>query len=158
MIEEGFPVAELRAIVADMAEPRPRRGRRRSSPATRRSSAAGAADGLYITTAGVGVIPAGRELGARAVRPGDVVLVSGTIADHGMAVMLARGDLALEADIRSDTAPLGGLVEALLAAAPATRWMRDPTRAASARSATSWPRTPASRSCSTKPRCRSARP
>ena len=62
------------------------------------------------------------------MRPGDVVLVSGTIADHGMAVMLARGDLALEADIRSDTAPLGELVEALLAAAPSTRWMRDPTR------------------------------
>jgi hydrogenase expression/formation protein HypE len=54
--------------------------------------------------------------------------VSGTIADHGMAVMLARGDLTLEADIRSDTAPLGGLVEALLAAAPSTRWLRDPTR------------------------------
>ena len=56
------------------------------------------------------------------------MLVSGTIGDHGMAVMLARGDLALEADIRSDTAPLGGLVEALLAAAPGTRWLRDPTR------------------------------
>jgi len=54
--------------------------------------------------------------------------VSGTIADHGMAVMLARGDLALEADIRSDTAPLGDLMEALLQAAPATRWLRDPTR------------------------------
>ena len=88
----------------------------------------GAADGLFITTAGVGVIPPGRELGPERVRPGDVVLVSGTIADHGMAVMLARGDLALEADIRSDTAPLGGLTADLLAAAPATRWLRDPTR------------------------------
>ena len=56
------------------------------------------------------------------------MLVSGTIGDHGMAVMLARGDLALEADIRSDTAPLGGLVSDLLAAAPGTRWLRDPTR------------------------------
>ena len=63
---------------------------------------------MYISTAGVGVIPPdGRS--SRHVRPGDVVLVSGTIADHGMAVMLARGDLALETDIRSDTAPLGGL-------------------------------------------------
>ena len=60
--------------------------------------------------------------------PGDCVIVSGSIADHGMAVMLARGDLALEADIRSDTAPLGGLVEVLLSAAPSTRWLRDPTR------------------------------
>ena len=88
----------------------------------------GAADGLYITTAGVGVLPAGRSLGPELVQPGDVVLVSGTIADHGMAVMLARGDLALDADIRSDTAPLGDLVDDLLVAAPGTRWMRDPTR------------------------------
>ena len=69
-----------------------------------------------------------RALGPERVQPGDVVLVSGTIGDHGMAVMLARGDLALDADIRSDTAPLGGLVGALLEAAPSTRWLRDPTR------------------------------
>ena len=56
------------------------------------------------------------------------MLVSGTIGDHGMAVMLARGDLAIEADISSDTAPLGNLVETLLTAAPGTRWLRDPTR------------------------------
>jgi len=62
------------------------------------------------------------------VRPGDIVLVSGTIADHGMAVMLARGDLALDAQINSDSAPLGGLVDELLRAAPQTRWLRDPTR------------------------------
>ena len=73
-------------------------------------------------------MPAGRSLGPEHVQPGDVVLVSGTIADHGMAVMLARGDLALEADIRSDTAPVGQLVDALLDAAPGTRWLRDPTR------------------------------
>src|SRR6185503_8071670 len=62
------------------------------------------------------------------VLPGDVVLASGTIADHGIAVMLARGDLALDADIVSDTAPLHDLMECLLAAAPATRWLRDATR------------------------------
>ena len=62
------------------------------------------------------------------MRPGDSVIVSGNIGDHGMAVMLARGNLALEADIRSDTAPVNGLVEALLTAAPHTRWVRDPTR------------------------------
>ncbi|MEO7555087.1 MAG: hydrogenase expression/formation protein HypE, partial [Acidimicrobiales bacterium] len=88
----------------------------------------GAADGVYITTAGIGVIPAGRELGPDQVRAGDKVLVSGTIGDHGMAVMLARGDLALEADIRSDTASVAGLIEDVLAAAPGTHWMRDPTR------------------------------
>src|ERR1019366_10139422 len=58
----------------------------------------------------------------------DRVLISGTIADHGMAVMLARGDLALEAELKSDTAPVTGLVEALFSAAPSTRWLRDPTR------------------------------
>ena len=62
------------------------------------------------------------------MQPGDRVLVSGTLADHGMAVMLARGDLALEADIRSDTAPLGDLVASCSEPAPNTRWMRDPTR------------------------------
>ncbi len=88
----------------------------------------GAADLMYITTAGVGVVPAGRELTAAKVAVGDVVLVSGTMGDHGTAVMLARGDLALEADIASDTAPLHDLVEVLLAAAPDTRWLRDSTR------------------------------
>ena len=88
----------------------------------------GAADGMYISTAGVGLIPAGRVLSAERVRDGDVVLWSGTIGDHGTAVMLARGDLALEADIVSDTAPLNDLMECLLAAAPSTRWLRDATR------------------------------
>ena len=127
VIEEGFAVADLRAIAADMSE---------AATAAEvvivtgdtKVVGRGAADGLYITTAGVGVLPAGRELAPGRVRAGDVVLVSGTIADHGMAVMLARGDLALDADIRSDTAPMGGLVEALLSAAPSTRWLRDPTR------------------------------
>jgi hydrogenase expression/formation protein HypE len=83
---------------------------------------------MFISTSGVGLIPAGRELSAERVTPGDVVLVSGTIADHGMAVMLARGDLALEADIASDTAPLHDLMDTLLTAAPSTRWLRDATR------------------------------
>ena len=127
VIEEGFPVAELRAIAADMAEAARSAGVAIVTGDTK-VVGRGAADGLFITTAGVGLIPPGRELGPERVRPGDVVLVSGTIADHGMAVMLARGDLALEADIRSDTAPLGALVSDLLAAAPGTRWLRDPTR------------------------------
>ena len=88
----------------------------------------GAADGIYISTSGIGVIPEGRELKASRVRPGYVVIMSGTMGDHGTAVMLARGDLALDADIASDTAALHGLVESLLASAPATRWLRDATR------------------------------
>ncbi|MDQ3462651.1 MAG: hydrogenase expression/formation protein HypE [Actinomycetota bacterium] len=127
VLEEGFAIAELRDIVADMAEAARAAGVAIVAGDTKVVNR-GAADGLYITTAGVGVVPEGRTVGADRVRPGDVVIVSGTIGDHGMAVLLARGDLTLEADIRSDTAPLGGLVDALFAAAPSTRWMRDPTR------------------------------
>lgn len=127
VLEEGFAMAELRDVVADMAEAAGAAGVAIVAGDTKVVDR-GAADGLYITTAGVGVLPEGRTLGAELVRSGDVVLVSGTIADHGMAVMLARGDLTIEADIASDTAPLGGLVEALFAAAPSTRWLRDPTR------------------------------
>ena len=83
---------------------------------------------MFITTAGAGVIPAGRRLSASSVRTGDSVLVSGPMGAHGMAVMLARGDLDLEADIASDTASVSPLVELLLAAAPSTRWLRDATR------------------------------
>jgi hydrogenase expression/formation protein HypE len=127
VLEEGLAVADLRAIVADMASAAEAAGVEIVTGDTKVVNR-GAADGLYITTAGVGEVPGDRSLGAERVQPGDRLLVSGTIADHGMAVMVGRGDLALEADIRSDTAPLGELVEILLAAAPATRWLRDPTR------------------------------
>jgi len=127
VLEEGFPVAELRAIAADMAAAAATAGVTIVTGDTKVVER-GAADGAYITTTGIGAVPVGRDLGPHRVQAGDVVLVSGTIGDHGMAVMLARGNLALEADIRSDSAALGGLVDDLLTAAPATRWMRDPTR------------------------------
>lgn len=127
VIEEGFEIDRLREIVADMATAATASGVEIVTGDTK-VVGRGAADGLYISTAGVGIVPAGRHLGADRVRPGDRVVISGTIGDHGMAVMLARGDLAIEADIASDTAPVHALVEALLAAAPSTRWMRDPTR------------------------------
>ena len=127
VIEEGFPVDELRAIVADMAQAAADAGVSLVTGDTK-VVGRGAADGLYITTAGVGSIPTGRNLGPDQVRPGDVVLLSGNMADHGMAVMLARGDLMLDAEIRSDTASLRHLIESVLDAAPSTRWMRDPTR------------------------------
>ena len=127
VLEEGFPIDSLREIVADMAEAAASAGVAIVTGDTKVVDRH-AADGMYITTAGVGLIPAGRDLSAARVTPGDVVIASGTMGDHGTAVMLARGDLALEADIRSDTAPLHDLMEALLGAAPATRWLRDATR------------------------------
>jgi hydrogenase expression/formation protein HypE len=127
VLEEGFSIDSLRGIVADMAEAAASAGVSIVTGDTKVVDR-GAADGMYVSTAGVGLIPAGRRLSAGAVGDGDVVLVSGTLGDHGTAVMLARGDLALEADIESDTAPLNGLVEQLLEAAPSTRWLRDATR------------------------------
>jgi hydrogenase expression/formation protein HypE len=127
VLEEGFPIDALREIVADMAEAAAAAGVSIVTGDTKVVDR-GAADGMYISTAGVGLIPAHRVLSADQVAEGDIVLSSGTIGDHGTAVMLARGDLALEADIESDTAPLHELMEALLAAAPSTRWLRDATR------------------------------
>ncbi len=127
VIEEGFSIDTLRQIVADMAEAAGTAGVSIVTGDTKVVDR-GAADGMYISTAGVGLIPPNRVLSADKVRDGDVLLSSGTIGDHGTAVMLARGDLALEADITSDTAPLNDLMECLLAAAPSTRWLRDATR------------------------------
>ncbi|WP_343599957.1 hydrogenase expression/formation protein HypE [Mycobacterium sp.] len=127
VLEEGFPVPELRQIVADMAAAAAATGVQIVTGDTK-VVPKGAADGLFVTTTGAGVIPVGRQLSAQSVRPGDKVLLSGSMGDHGMAVMLARGDLAIEADIRSDTASVSPLVELLLAAAPSTRWLRDATR------------------------------
>jgi hydrogenase expression/formation protein HypE len=127
VLEEGFPIAELKEIVADMAAAAAQSAVQIVTGDTKVVSN-GAADGVFITTTGAGVIPPGRRLSAQSVRPGDKVLLSGSMGDHGMAVMLARGDLAIEADICSDTTSVSPLVEVLLAAAPSTRWLRDPTR------------------------------
>jgi hydrogenase expression/formation protein HypE len=89
----------------------------------------GKADRMYITTAGVGCPIPGVDLSARSARPGDAILVSGPIGDHGITILLARGELDLEADLCSDTRPVIEMVEAIAAvAAPGLRWMRDPTR------------------------------
>jgi len=127
VIEEGFPVADLRRIAASMG-----RAARAAGVAVVAGDTKvverGKADGLYVTTAGVGTVADGVDLGPSRVEPGDRVLLSGTLADHGMAVMVARGDLQLEAEIESDTAPVHELAAALVALGPALRWLRDPTR------------------------------
>ena len=88
----------------------------------------GKADGLYITTAGVGRIYPGVDIGGHRAQPGDVMLLSGPIGDHGIAVLGARGELGFEAKLESDVAPLNHLVRAMLEASPGVHVLRDPTR------------------------------
>lgn len=88
----------------------------------------GGADGVYINTAGVGEVPAGVTLSGANCRPGDVILVSGTLGDHGIAIMSQREGLAFSSTIESDAAPLNHLIADVLAAAPDTHCFRDPTR------------------------------
>lgn len=128
ILEEGFPVADLRSIAATMAEAAQAAGVRIVTGDTKVVQR-GKGDGCYITTAGVGLLERPVTLGAGTVRPGDVVLVSGPVGEHGMTIMLARGELDIEADLVSDTAPLNGLVDGLLDACGAqVRCLRDATR------------------------------
>ena len=127
VIEEGFPIAELRRIVASMGAAARAAGVAVVAGDTKVVER-GKADGLYVTTAGVGTVADGVELGPGRVQPGDRVLLSGTLADHGMAVMVARGDLQLEAEIESDTAAVHELAAALVTLGDGLRWLRDPTR------------------------------
>jgi len=127
IIEEGFDVERLRQIAASM---------RQAADAAEvaivtgdtKVVGRGCADKLFITTSGIGVIPPGLDLSARAIRPGDHVLVNGRLGEHGAAILAARGEVELETDIESDCQPLHALVAALLAAAPLTRALRDATR------------------------------
>ncbi|MFJ7133710.1 hydrogenase expression/formation protein HypE [Streptomyces fungicidicus] len=89
---------------------------------------AGHGDGVYISTSGIGLVPAGVDLRPERVVPGDVVLVSGAVGVHGVAILSKRENLAFEAEVESDCAPLGGLVEAMLAVTPDLHVLRDPTR------------------------------
>lgn len=127
IIEEGCDIALLRRLVASMAHEAEAAGVAIVTGDTKVVNR-GACDQVYVTTAGVGVIPPHRDLDARHIRPGDVALVNGVLGDHGAAILAARGDLALSTDLQSDCQSLGHLMEALLAAAPGTRAARDATR------------------------------
>ena len=133
VIEAGLPAAELEAEVRAMA-------------AAARAGVAivggdtkvvehGKADRMYITTAGIGRPLPDLALSAKSVRPGDAVILSGPLGDHGITILLARGELEIEAELRSDTRPVLPFVEALATmAGPGLRWMRDPTRGGAATS------------------------
>ncbi len=126
VIEEGLPVETLRRVLRSMKVAADEAGVRVVTGDTK-VVARGAADKLFINTAGVGVIPRGVDARSGGMRPDDVVLVNGYLGDHGAAILVARGDLKLATDIPSDTAPLNGLVQALLAEVE-VHAMRDVTR------------------------------
>ncbi len=127
ILEEGFGVADLSRVVESMRDAAAAAGVHVVTGDTKVVQK-GKADGCYINTAGVGVIERDVSLGVAQAQPGDAIIVSGPIGDHGITIMLARGELDIEADICSDTAPLNGLVAGLLDAVPGVRAMRDATR------------------------------
>jgi hydrogenase expression/formation protein HypE len=127
IIEEGLAVEELRRVVASMKQAADEAGVRIVTGDTKVVHK-GAADKLFINTAGVGVIPAGIEINARRAQPGDKVIINGFIGDHGAAIVDARGDLALENSIETDCQPLNGLVQTMLSVCPDIHCLRDATR------------------------------
>ena len=129
IIEEGFALADLRRLVESMAAASKAAGVPVVAGDTKVVEQ-GKGDGVFIATTGVGVVPRGRDIGGARARPGDVVLLSGTIGDHGVAVLSRRESLEFETTIESDSAALHTLVAAMLAAAPEghVHVLRDPTR------------------------------
>jgi hydrogenase expression/formation protein HypE len=128
ILEEGFPLAQLAAVVHEMADAARTAGVRIVTGDTKVVER-GHGDGCYINTAGVGVLRAGISVGPHCAQPGDAVIISGTMGDHGMAIMSVREGLEFESQIRSDCASLNGLIaEVLDAAGQAVHTMRDPTR------------------------------
>jgi hydrogenase expression/formation protein HypE len=127
ILEEGFPIADLKRIAHSMAETAKEAGVHIVTGDTKVVEH-GHGDGCYINTTGVGVVPAGLHLSGSNCKPGDIVLLSGTLGDHGIAIMSEREDLSVCADVQSDAAPLNALIQAVIAAAPHVRAFRDPTR------------------------------
>jgi hydrogenase expression/formation protein HypE len=127
ILEEGFPLADLRRIADSMAQAAARAGVPIVTGDTKVVER-GSGDGVYINTAGIGVVAEGVNLSAANARPGDAVILSGALGDHGAAILTQREGLELEGAILSDSAPLNGLVDAIFAVTREVRAMRDPTR------------------------------
>ncbi|AZO25510.1 hydrogenase expression/formation protein HypE [Mesorhizobium sp. M1E.F.Ca.ET.045.02.1.1] len=127
IIEEGFPLADLERIVVSMALA----ARQAGVPVVTGDTKVvekGKGDGVFISTTGVGVLSEATDIGGGNARPGDAIIVSGTMGDHGIAILSKREHLDFETEILSDTQPLNDLVAAMLAAVPGIRVLRDPTR------------------------------
>lgn len=127
ILEEGFPVADLKRICKSMAEMAKEAGVHIVTGDTKVVNR-GHGDGVFINTSGVGFIPEGVNLSGAFCKPGDKILVTGTMGDHGITIMSCREELSFNADIQTDAAPLNHLIAEVIAAAPDTRCFRDPTR------------------------------
>jgi len=127
IIEEGLPVEDLQKITASIKAAAAEAGVSIVTGDTKVVNQGGA-DGIFINTAGIGLVPEGVDISAANARPGDAVIVSGSIGDHGIAVMSQREGLRFSTPVPSDCAPLNGLVAAMLAACRDIRCLRDPTR------------------------------
>jgi hydrogenase expression/formation protein HypE len=130
ILEEGLDMAVLQRVTTSMQAAAQEAGVQIVAGDTKVVQK-GKADGLYITTAGVGAVLPGVRIGGAQARPGDVVILSGPLGDHGIAVLEARGELGFESGIQSDVAPLNGLIAAILTASAskeAVHVLRDPTR------------------------------
>ena len=127
ILEEGLAIDDLRRVVESMRDAAREAGVSVVTGDTK-VVGKGSGDKVYITTSGIGVVPAGVNLSADSARPGDAVIVSGTVGDHGMTILAARQDLGLLGTLVSDTAPLNGLVARMLVAGREIHSLRDPTR------------------------------
>jgi hydrogenase expression/formation protein HypE len=127
ILEEGLELSVLESVVQSMKSSAEEAGVEIISGDTK-VVAYGEADGLYISTTGVGLLDPGLKIGGAEANPGDVVIISGTIGEHGIAVLEARGELGFESNLESDTAPLNHLVAAMLTASKNIHVLRDPTR------------------------------
>jgi hydrogenase expression/formation protein HypE len=127
ILEEGLEVSVLETVVQSMKSSAEEAGVEIISGDTK-VVAHGEADGLYISTTGVGLLDPGLKIGGAEAKPGDLVIISGTIGEHGIAVLEARGELGFESNLESDTAPLNHLVAAMLTASKNIHVLRDPTR------------------------------
>ncbi len=127
VLEEGLEIAALTAVAQSMARAAREAGVYIVTGDTKVVER-GAADRVFINTAGIGVVPAGVDIAATRAQAGDVVIVNGTLGNHGIAILLARNELALAAEVLSDCQPLYGLVAAMLRACPDVHCLRDATR------------------------------
>jgi len=127
IIEEGFPLEHLRAIVASMSRAAEKASVKIVAGDTKVVNK-GKGDGIFINTSGVGILPDGIELSASKIRSGDAILVSGQIGNHGVAVMSERNGITFDPPVVSDTAPLNSLIKSMCEVTKGVRFMRDPTR------------------------------